>query len=341
MLPTSSPSINTSISAPKLAAIAAALVAVSVVMSVAAISLVTKKSGPVTMDSARPKAEASALSLEQVNAILKTATKGQAIAYAVFHGPDGLTGALVGDANSRSPGDQERVVSWINPQGYVMTGSLISPTGASLTLEAIRAFGSRGIRVAPAGLGSNTSVTPQGIPDVADQQGSAAPTNQNAISTVSTLPKGLTEIQQQTQSSGAPELTVFFDPNCVFCHVMWQNLNDASLAGKVHIRWVPVGILRADSMGRAASIIQGGLPAMQSNETAFNGGSETGAAPISKDLGALHVAQSNTQKFIAWSHTNGFSPSTPTLVWTAKDGKLHAIVGAQTDAWVHDELGIR
>lgn len=333
---------------PKLATLATAVVAISALgMSVVAISLLSHRHGgdPVVVHGEHAAANPQSMSLSRVNAILKEATQGQAVAYAVFPGPDGLTGALVGDANATAPDGQQRVVSWINQQGYVMTGSLISPSGANLTLGAIQAFGRRGVPVAQAGLGGNTPITPRGVPDAIADQGStpsvAQAATQAGIVSVSDFPKGLSEIDQPAKSSGAPELTIFVDPNCVFCHVMWQNLSDASIAGKVRIRWVPVGILRQDSMGRAASLIQGGLRAMQSNESGFQGGSETGGAPISKDPAALRNAQDNTQKFIAWSQFNGLSPATPTLVWTAKNGKQHAVVGAQTPAWIRDELGVR
>lgn len=291
-----------------------------------------KQAGSPTQNADQNSAQ-SPLKIDQVNAILKSSTQGQAVAYAVFPGPDGLTGALVGNANPSAPDAQQRVVSWVNPSGYVMTGSLIAPNGANLTLGAIQAFGSRGVAVAQAGTGSATGITPGSEPVT------SAPASDGTIQ-VSALPSGLSEIKQSARS-GSPELTVFFDPNCVFCHVMWQNLNGAELAGKINIHWVPVGILRADSMPRAASLIAGGMAAMKANEAGFNGGTETGAAPISNNKADIQTAAQNTQKFLGWANANHISPATPTLVWKAKDGQMHAVVGAQTVEWVNDALGIK
>lgn len=279
----------------------------------------------------------SPMSLDQVNAVLKGATQGQAVAYAVFPGPDGLTGALVGDANPGSPSAQQRVISWVNPSGYVMTGSLVAPNGANLTLGAIQAFGSRGVTVAQAGEGSATNVTP-GAQQTETQQ--VAASSDGSVQ-VGPLPGGLSEIHQAAIKSGAPELTVFIDPNCVFCHVMWENLNSAALAGKIRIHWVPVGILRSDSMPRAATLIGGGMGAMKANEAGFNGGTETGGASLSNNQADLDEARTNTQKFLAWASANHISPATPTLVWKSSDGKARAVVGAQTVEWVNDALGIR
>lgn len=308
--------------------------------AVTAYALISRSPSTPEVIKTSPAHGGAPMSLEQVNAVLKTATQGQAVAYAVFPGPDGLTGALVGDANPVSPSAQQRVISWVNPSGYVMTGSLVAPNGANLTLGAIQAFGSRGVAVAQAGEGSATNVTPGAYQARAVSAQQTAASSDGSVQ-VSALPSGISEIKQSASKSGAPELTVFFDPNCVFCHVMWGNINSEALAGKIRVQWVPVGILRPDSMPRAATLIGGGMPAMKRNEAGFNGGTETGGAPLSNNQADIDTAKQNTQKFLTWAADNHLSPATPTLVWKASDGKMRAVVGAQTVEWVNDALGLR
>jgi thiol:disulfide interchange protein DsbG len=47
---------------------------------------------------------------------------------------------------------------------------------------------------------------------------------------------------------------VFLDPSCTFCKLAWKSLQPYEAVG-LQVRWVPVGILSADSAGMAAAII--------------------------------------------------------------------------------------
>lgn len=53
----------------------------------------------------------------------------------------------------------------------------------------------------------------------------------------------------------------FTDPNCPYCHKFWQTARPWVEAGKVQIRHVMVGILKEDSMGKAATILASDDPA--------------------------------------------------------------------------------
>lgn len=282
----------------------------------------------------------TALTLAQVNDVLAQATHGHAQAFAVFPGPAGLTGALVGAPGSTGT---QRVIAWIDHAGDVMVGSLLDKDGDNLTLGAIQAFSSRGVAVGQQGAqGPQVSAPTLGQQAAKIAAYEAAPTSPSAevdgLHRVTPPPQGLAAVSVSARS-GAPVLDVFFDPDCVYCHVLWQNLADPSVAGKIAVRWIPVAVVHgADSVGRAASIVSGGMAAFQSNEAHFDGGSETGGAPISYDRRAVDQVVANTKAYIQWSRANGLSGGTPTLAWRTKNGDWAGVVGAQTADFLRGNL---
>lgn len=52
----------------------------------------------------------------------------------------------------------------------------------------------------------------------------------------------------------------FTDPNCPYCRQFWQNARPWVDAGEVQIRHILVGILKADSLGKAAAIMSASNP---------------------------------------------------------------------------------
>lgn len=62
---------------------------------------------------------------------------------------------------------------------------------------------------------------------------------------------------------------VIMDPNCVYCHMLWIALRPYETAG-LQVRWIPVGILRRDSPGKAAALLEGGDPVLTQMQEGFN-----------------------------------------------------------------------
>ncbi|NNM65076.1 MAG: hypothetical protein HKL99_10760 [Burkholderiales bacterium] len=273
-------------------------------------------------------ASSSPLTLGQVNAILSSATSGQAHAYAVFPGPNGLTGALVGNASPSAPGADQRLIAWIDRGGDVMVGSMLTPSGANLTLAAIRAFSTRGVDVSAAGP-SNVGVTTQ------------APTPESTTGPVQVhgLPSNMAAIETRAPHSRA-DLYVVFDPNCLYCNALWHTLAEPALRTAVTVHWIPVGIVRQDSQARAATIIERGAAALNANEQNFDGGSETGGAPLSNNVTANARVAANTAAFEAWARQNNLAIVTPTLLWKTRAGVLQAISGAQPSGYLKQVLGV-
>lgn len=73
----------------------------------------------------------------------------------------------------------------------------------------------------------------------------------------------------------APRIVyTFSDPNCPYCNRFWQAARPWVDAGKVQLRHVMVGVIRADSPTKAAAILSARDPtaALTSNERTFQAG---------------------------------------------------------------------
>lgn len=71
---------------------------------------------------------------------------------------------------------------------------------------------------------------------------------------------------------GAPEMYVFADPNCYYCHKFWKATRNWVKQGKIRIHWAMVGFLKKSSAGRAAAIMAAndGAKALATDEQNFN-----------------------------------------------------------------------
>lgn len=49
---------------------------------------------------------------------------------------------------------------------------------------------------------------------------------------------------------------IFFDPNCPYCHKLYQDTRDWVKRKAIEIRWIPVGVLTATSPGKAAAMLE-------------------------------------------------------------------------------------
>jgi thiol:disulfide interchange protein DsbG len=117
-------------------------------------------------------------------------------------------------------------------------------------------------------------------------------------------------------------LYAFLDPNCVYCHMAWTALQAYHRAG-VQVRWIPVGFLRADSLGKAAAILESREPAQALREHELNTGpGKSGIAPVTPKPATLARLQSN-QALMAEMGISG----TPGFVWKDASGQVQVKVG--------------
>ncbi len=128
----------------------------------------------------------------------------------------------------------------------------------------------------------------------------------------------------------APHLFVFFDPNCIYCNMLWKQTRTAVKAGQLRISWVPVAILKKTSMGRSVAILaaQDPVAALRDDEAHFNHQTEQGAIPIDTGDPAVRAkVNANTAFFVA-NNMRG----TPTLVYRDRFKKVHVIPGLPSAA---------
>ncbi len=108
------------------------------------------------------------------------------------------------------------------------------------------------------------------VPDTAQavSAGSETAQEQAAASILQNIRRG-TWI---TEGRSPHIIYIFFDPNCPYCHKLYEDLRPWVNHNQVQIRWLPVGVLMATSQRKAAAILQARnrLAALRQNEQGFS-----------------------------------------------------------------------
>jgi len=125
---------------------------------------------------------------------------------------------------------------------------------------------------------------------------------------------------------------VFFDPNCPYCRKVYEGLRTQVEFNEVELRWIPVGILMATSLGKAASILEAKDPeaAFHLNEHRFTtgtgafGGIEEEPAPRPETLERLN-------RNLALLRRSG-RDAVPSLLYRDQSGQTHFVLGAPPPA---------
>jgi len=129
---------------------------------------------------------------------------------------------------------------------------------------------------------------------------------------------------------------VFFDPNCPYCHKLYEALRDAVALGEVELRWIPVGISRESSIGKAAAILEARNPieAFHYNEHHFTfdggkfGGIEEETLPREETLRKLAAN-------LALLKTAG-ALAVPAMLFRTRDGVARYVPGAPPTATLEE-----
>jgi len=138
---------------------------------------------------------------------------------------------------------------------------------------------------------------------------------------------------------GAPQVYVFADPNCIYCHKFWKQSRKWVKEGKVQLHWILVGFLKSSSPGRAAAIMASKDPAaaLTKNETGFDVGKEEGA------IKAMDSIPDELKKAIQ-AHEHEMAKleftGTPALVYKDSNGKWHGMTGMPKADKFAKQLGI-
>lgn len=128
------------------------------------------------------------------------------------------------------------------------------------------------------------------------------------------------------QGDGRRELYIFFDPNCAYCPMIYKNLQPLIAPYDLRLRWIPVAMLDATSLGKAAAILQARDPkaALDYNEAHYNVAAHTGS--ISEEIPTA-ATETRLRANEALLNRVGI-PVVPTLLFRAKTGEAMVIQGA-------------
>ena len=194
------------------------------------------------------------LTLPRAEQLLQRASGGKSHAVKIFPGPHGLTGVV-----AHAEGESTDSIVWVTPDGAaILAGTLFDDAGNDLNQSTLLQLGLR--------FGASESL-----------RRASAPAARGVIA-----------------GSHGPTLTVFMDPNCSYCHLLYQQLMPQVLKGTLKIRFVMVGVIRPDSPARAAAILSSGaiLSALEQDQEQFDPAAEEGGFPI--DTSKISAAASAT-----------------------------------------------
>lgn len=131
---------------------------------------------------------------------------------------------------------------------------------------------------------------------------------------------------EQGQENAARSIYVIFDPNCIFCHALFEAAQKQVDAGGLAIRWVPIGIIKRSSPLKVMAILSATSPvtALKQNEDGFNYAKEEGGiAPITNPT-SKEIEQFNHNMTIL----KGLINSVPVVVYKNAVGQARVSGGA-------------
>lgn len=136
-------------------------------------------------------------------------------------------------------------------------------------------------------------------------------------------------------SDSAPHKAyMIIDPNCVFCHELYQQVKPLIDNGQLQVRWIPVAFRDPTSPGKAAALLNAGSDAaadklLENNEQGFNDQTESGGltplAPNANDP-AISAAFNKVTQNTAYFSKYGFQ-GTPTILYKQANGKVMMVPG--------------
>ncbi|MCR1347496.1 thioredoxin fold domain-containing protein [Acidithiobacillus ferrooxidans] len=151
----------------------------------------------------------------------------------------------------------------------------------------------------------------------------------------------LTRVQNQGTSfligRAGPVFTDFVDPDCPYCHQEFRELQPLLLSGKLRLRIVPVAVLDAGSMPRAATLLESRHPGERflQAEAGFHDGHL--AVPRMQNVPpAIAAAVERNNQLLGDVDPYGEVPAI--LFEDRAAGKVASIIGAQPIAVIQRAL---
>mgnify|MGYP006427759699 FL=1 len=126
----------------------------------------------------------------------------------------------------------------------------------------------------------------------------------------------------------------FTDPNCPYCSRFYEQSRDWVESGDVQIRHVMVGVLREDSLGKAATLLADDDPAaaLAAHEARFDEGGVTPADPIPQSTASIVQANNELMSRLGIR-------GTPSVYYRDEDGEIRLARGLPRDDRLTDVMG--
>lgn len=246
-----------------------------------------------------PRARAPAERRARVQALVARMGEGATVVD-VFASPTGLTGVVL------DTGYGGRVIAWMpDTHETLFIGAAFDHSGRNISQQEMVARG---------------FATPAMEPPAATQPVAAASTARTAVSLQS-----LERSAGFLEGHGGPTITAFIDLNCAFCSRLWRQLRAPLAAGQVRVRWVPVGVLAADSEAKAAALLQHPDPvhALAAHETR-----RASLTPVPPTAGVRDAVAANDALLALLTAGR---PATPVLVLRGADQQAYVAIGLPPD----------
>ncbi|RZU98039.1 thiol:disulfide interchange protein DsbG [Spiribacter vilamensis] len=126
----------------------------------------------------------------------------------------------------------------------------------------------------------------------------------------------------------------FTDPNCPYCSRFYDQSRDWVESGDVQIRHVMVGVLREDSLGKAATLLADDDPsaALATHEARFDQGGVAPADPIPESTASIVEANNQLMSRLGIR-------GTPSVYYRDQDGEIRLARGLPRDDRLIDVMG--
>lgn len=133
-------------------------------------------------------------------------------------------------------------------------------------------------------------------------------------------------------SAKAPQkMYVLIDPNCIYCHLLFKELRPLIDQGKVQVRWVPIGLIKPSSAGKAAALLHAGSDAdsvalLKQDEAKFNKQQEEGGiAPLQQGQGGMAVNMAFSRIQANNTFFKQYLQGTPAIFYKDNKGQAHLV----------------
>lgn len=135
----------------------------------------------------------------------------------------------------------------------------------------------------------------------------------------------------QGEDSAPHKLWIVVDPNCTYCHKIYEDLQPSISSGQVQARWVVVGFLKPSSAPKATAILtaKDPLAALQTNEATFNNDTEEGGIQPEQQPHSETNQQLETNMAFAKQLSR---LATPTIIYRNTAGVAQMMQGSPKDA---------